>query len=132
MLCGTVHPDILVADLLMPGVDGYELVRRLRSERDTAETRVIFFTGLPEASEAQSLAEQCGVHQVLLKPASPAAILQAVDFALAAEPPAVTLSDAGFDREHAQVLGEVLLRKTDQLASVHSRLADSERQYREM
>jgi len=132
MLCGTVHPDILIADLLMPGVDGYELVRRLRSQRDTAETRVIFFTGLPEASEAQSLAQQCGVHQVLLKPASPAAILQAVDFALAAEPPAVTLSDAGFDREHAQVLGEVLLRKTDELASVHSRLADSERQYREM
>ena len=131
-LCRTVHPDILIADLLMPGVDGYELVRRLRSQQDTAGIRVIFFTGLPEASEAQSLAERCGVHLVLLKPASPSAILQAVELALVAPPPAVTLPNDGFDQEHAQVLGEMLLRKTGELAAVNSRLVDSERQYREM
>ena len=131
-LCCTVHPDILIADLLMPGVDGYELVRRLRSQQDTAGIRVIFFTGLPEASEAQSLAERCGVHLVLLKPASPSAILQAVELALVAPPPAVTLPNDGFDQEHAQVLGEMLLRRTGELAAVNSRLVDSERQYREM
>jgi PAS domain S-box-containing protein len=125
-LCGTVHPDILIADLLMPGVDGYELVRRLRSKLDTAGTRVIFFTGLPEGSEAQRLAEQWGVHQVLLKPASPVAISQAVDLALAAPPPAITLPNAGFDREHAHVLGKMLLQRTDELEVVHSLL------YREM
>jgi PAS domain S-box-containing protein len=131
-LCGTAHPDILIADLLMPGVDGYELVRRLRSQQDTAGIRVIFFTGLPEASEAQSLAERCGVHLVLLKPASPSAILQAVELALVAPPPALTPPNDGFDQEHAQVLGEMLLRKTGELAAVNSRLVDSERQYREM
>jgi PAS domain S-box-containing protein len=131
-LCSAAHPDILIADLLMPGVDGYELVRRLRSEQDIAGTHVIFFTGLPEASEAQYLAERCGVRQVLLKPASPSAILEAVDLALAEPPPAVTLPNDSFDQEHAQVLGEMLLRKTDELAAVNSRLVDSERQYREM
>src|ERR1039457_2445982 len=61
-LCGAVHPDILIADLLMPGVDGYELVRRLRSNQDTAGTRVIFFTGLPKGNEAQCLAERSEEH----------------------------------------------------------------------
>jgi PAS domain S-box-containing protein len=131
-LCSAVHPDILIADLLMPGVDGYELVRRLRSNLDTAGIRVIFFTGLPEGSEAQCLAEQWGVHQVLLKPASPDTISQAVDFALAAPPPSITLPNAGFDRDHAQVLGEMLLQRTDELEVVHSLLVDSERQYRKM
>jgi PAS domain S-box-containing protein len=131
-LCGTVHPDILIADLLMPGVDGYELVRRLRSNQDTAGTRVIFLTGLPEGDKAQCLAEQWGVHQVLLKPASPDAISRAVDLALAAPPPAITLPNAGFDREHAHVLREMLLQRTDELEVVNSLLVDSERQYREM
>src|ERR1017187_9496145 len=117
-LCGTVHPDILIADLLMSGVDGYELVRRLRSNPDTAGIRVIFFTGLPQGSQAQCLAEQWGVHQVLLKPASPDGISQAVDLALAAPVPSIALPNAGFDREHAQVLGEMLLQRTDELEGV--------------
>lgn len=131
-LCRAVHPDLIITDLLMPGMDGYELVRRLRNEEGIAETRVIFFTGLFEASEAQSLAEQCGVQQVLQKPSTPAAILQAVDSALSAPPSVVTHPQVGFDRQHARVLGEMLLQNTDELATVNSRLAVSEREYREM
>ena len=131
-LCRTLHPDLMIADLLMPGMDGYELVRCLRSEEGIAGTRIIFFSGWFEASETRSLAEQCGVHQVLQKPSTAAAILQAVDSALAAPPTAVTQPQVGFDREHARVLGEKLLRNTDELATVNFRLAASEREYREM
>ena len=131
-LCRSVHPDLIITDLLMPGMDGYELVRRLRDEQGIAETRIIFFTGTFDASETQSLAERCGVQQVLRKPSSPAAILQAVDAALSAPPAAVTHPNVGFDRQHARVLGEMLLRNTDELATANSRLAASELEYREM
>ena len=69
-LCLAVHPDLVITDVLMPGMDGYELVRRLRTEEHLASTRIIFFTGLFDASEAHSLAEQCGVQQVLPKPST--------------------------------------------------------------
>jgi PAS domain S-box-containing protein len=131
-LCRWVHPDLIITDLLMPGMDGYELVRLLRNEKDIAGTRIIFFTGLFEASETQSLAERCGVQQVLRRPCTPAAILQAVDSALSAPPAAVTHPNVGFDRQHARVLGEMLLRNTDELATANSRLAASELEYREM
>lgn len=131
-LCRTAHPDLLITDLLMPRMDGYELVRRLRNESGIAETRILFFTGTFDAGEAQSLADQCGVRHVLQKPSTPAAILLAVDAALAAPPAAVTQPNLGFDQRHARVLGGMLLRNADELATVNFRLAASERQYREM
>jgi PAS domain S-box-containing protein len=132
VLCRAEHPDLVITDLLMPVMDGYELVRQLRKEKGIAGTRIIFFTGTLNASEAQSLAEQCGVQQILRKPCAPAAILQAVDSALSApEAAGIGLND-GFDRQHARVLGEMLLRNTDELATVNARLATSELEYREM
>jgi PAS domain S-box-containing protein len=131
-LCRKVPPDLIIADLLMPEMDGYELVRRLRDEKCAADTRIIFFTGTFDAKEARSLAEQCGVHQVLQKPSTPAEILQAVNSALSAAPSVVMHPEVGFQRRHAQVLGEMLLRNASKLATVNSRLASSERQYREM
>jgi DNA-binding NarL/FixJ family response regulator len=38
------RPDLIVADTLMPAMDGYELVRELRSESTTADIPVIFYT----------------------------------------------------------------------------------------
>jgi CheY-like chemotaxis protein len=39
------RPDLVIADLLMPVVDGYEFARRLRGEPAVAATPVIFFSG---------------------------------------------------------------------------------------
>src|SRR5678816_1941905 len=43
-LAGSANPELIVSDLMMPAMDGYELVRRLRIEPRTAQTPVIFLT----------------------------------------------------------------------------------------
>src|SRR6202030_2939389 len=43
-LARTEHPDLVIADILMPTMDGYEFVRRLRSNAEIAHTPVIFCT----------------------------------------------------------------------------------------
>src|ERR1035437_7428146 len=113
-LCRAVHPDLIIADLLMPGMDGYELVRRLRNEEGIAGTRIIFFTGTLHASDAKSLAALCGVQQVLPKPSTPATILHAVDSALSASM-AVTHPSAGFDRRSHGERGKQDRRPQDPL-----------------
>ena len=45
-LARTFAPNLIVTDIVMPGLDGWELVGRLRAERETALTPVIFLTGL--------------------------------------------------------------------------------------
>jgi DNA-binding response OmpR family regulator/DNA-binding CsgD family transcriptional regulator len=42
------RPDVILLDALMPGMDGFEVARRLRAEASTAVIPIIFMTGLTE------------------------------------------------------------------------------------
>lgn len=72
------RPDLVIADVLMPVMDGVELTRRLHADPATATTPVIFYTATFHHGEASSLAANCGVAMVLAKPSEPATILNAV------------------------------------------------------
>jgi len=43
-------PDLVLLDLMMPGVDGYEVCRRLRADPATRELPVVFLSALGEAA----------------------------------------------------------------------------------
>src|ERR1700726_1669612 len=61
------HPDLVIADILMPTMDGYEFVRQLRADPAVAATPVIFFTAHYHEQEARALADACGVVHILTK-----------------------------------------------------------------
>jgi two-component system cell cycle sensor histidine kinase/response regulator CckA len=50
------RPDLVIADILMPTMDGYELVRQLRADPTTAPIPVIFYTAHYHEQEARALA----------------------------------------------------------------------------
>jgi len=84
------QPDLALVDLLMPVVDGFEFVHRLRHEDGPhARTPVIFITAAYLPSEVLPLAEACGVVHVLARPAEFDEILRVVKEALGTVPPPV-------------------------------------------
>ena len=69
-------PDLIIADILMPKMHGYEFVRKLRSDPKIADTAVVFFTAGYIAEESRKLAKLCGVHHVIVKPVKPEEVIQ--------------------------------------------------------
>ncbi|CAN5243768.1 hypothetical protein BH11PSE11_BH11PSE11_17520 [soil metagenome] len=67
------HPDIILLDVMMPGLDGYETCRRLKAQPRTRDIPVIFITGADsEVDEATGLA--CGAIDYIAKPFAPAIV----------------------------------------------------------
>ena len=81
MLARTKAPDLIISDVMMPRVDGYELVRQIRADPKTAGIPVLFYSATYLPDELAGLAASCGVH-VLTKPSEPEAILRAVETVL--------------------------------------------------
>jgi serine phosphatase RsbU (regulator of sigma subunit)/DNA-binding response OmpR family regulator len=72
-------PDAVITDVLMPGLDGYELARALRGEPATRHVPIAFSTAHYGLQEIRTLARAYDVHDVILKPAQPSTVLATID-----------------------------------------------------
>jgi signal transduction histidine kinase/DNA-binding response OmpR family regulator len=118
------HPDLVICDILMPTMDGYQFVRQLRADPAISLTPVIFYTATFMEREARNLAAACGVQQVLTKPCEPEVIMRTVEAALNHHVPAVPAPDPDeFDREHLRLVTDKLIAKADELGVANQRLS---------
>lgn len=64
-------PDVVVTDLNIPGIDGYELTRRLKQDPRTRGVPVLAVTGYAAFAADPGRAQRAGCDAVLEKPCSP-------------------------------------------------------------
>jgi adenylate cyclase len=74
---GNEPPELILLDIMMPGMDGYEVMRRLRQDRATASVPVIFLTALTSIEEEQ-FGLDLGAVDYITKPISPPLVLARV------------------------------------------------------
>ena len=63
----TWHPDLILLDIVMSGMDGYETCRHLKGEKETAHIPVVFFTAV-QNERLDALAKKAGAAKVIQKP----------------------------------------------------------------
>src|SRR5947207_7294814 len=68
------RPDIVLLDAMMPGIDGFEVARRLKADAATAHIPIVFMTGLTETEHLIAALEAGGVDYVT-KPIKPKEVL---------------------------------------------------------
>jgi len=89
-------PDVVLLDAVMPGLDGFEVARRLKADAATAHIPIIFMTGLTETEHLVAALEAGGVDYVT-KPIKPKEVLARMN---------VHLQSARLARQQARQAGQ--------------------------
>jgi two-component system OmpR family response regulator len=79
------RPDLLLLDIMMPGMDGLSTLQALRSQPATASTPVIFMTAKVQASEIAHY-KSVGALDVISKPFNPMSLATQIRAIWAARP----------------------------------------------
>jgi putative two-component system response regulator len=85
-------PDLVLLDIMMPGMDGYEVCRRLKADVKTRDIPVIFLTAKAEIEDEQT-GFDAGAVDYITKPISPPIVLARVKTQLALKAAADFLRD---------------------------------------
>lgn len=72
------HPNLILLDIIMPEMNGYEVIQKLKEEPETQDIPVIFITGLSNASSEEKGFE-LGAVDYIAKPFSPAVVRARVE-----------------------------------------------------
>jgi DNA-binding response OmpR family regulator len=89
----TKRPDLIVLDVMMPGIDGWEVCRRLREDPTLADVPVIFLSARAQEDDRER-GRALGVVDYLTKPFDPTALLETVRVHLGGAP-GEPVDDAG-------------------------------------
>ena len=83
-MIGEVQPDLVLLDLKMPGVDGYEVIRRLKSEDATRPIPIIVITASSVHKERDKVRVLgMGAAQFITKPISIEALISEIKKSMA-------------------------------------------------
>jgi len=67
LLIRSFAPDIIILDLIMPGVDGFSICRKIRENHQAKDIKIIAMTGYPSPENLKRIKKE-GVSEILAKP----------------------------------------------------------------
>lgn len=82
-----LRPNVVLTDLAVPGMDGFEFCRALQQSDDTRAIPILAVTGHSEYLEQPDRFRQAGILHVLTKPCAPAVIVAELRRLLGESPP---------------------------------------------
>lgn len=104
------RPDLVLSDVLMPGLDGFELCRALRADPGLAGTPVILASSVFVERADRELADRAGASAYVTREPDLSSILAVMARVLVRSTPAAA-ADPGFDGLHAERVGRALVRQ---------------------
>jgi putative two-component system response regulator len=108
---GETSPDLILLDIMMPGIDGYEVCRRLKADEKTRDIPVIFLTAKSDMEDEEQGLE-LGAVDYITKPVSPPILLARVRTQLALK------ASADFLRDKNEFLEAEVSKRTREVMAI--------------
>jgi putative two-component system response regulator len=105
------HPDLILLDIMMPGLDGYEVCQRLKANPQTRDIPVLFLTA-KSAVDDEKRGLEIGAVDYITKPISPPIVLARVKIHLALK------SQADFLRDKSEFLESEVSKRTREVMAI--------------
>ncbi len=77
-LLNNFNPDLVLLDINIPGIDGFEVCRKIKSDKRTSRTNVVIMTGLEE-EDLEGRAYEAGASEFLRKPIKDKILYEVID-----------------------------------------------------
>jgi len=106
-----VPPDIILLDIMMPEMDGYEVCRRLKQDEKTKDIPVLFLTAKNEIDDEKKGFE-CGAVDYITKPISPPIVMARVQSQLQLK------TAADFLKDKASFLEQEVAKRTREVMAI--------------
>ena len=107
------EPDVILLDILMPGMDGYEVCKILKADEQLSETPIIFLTALKGDKQIRILALEAGGEAFLAKPVDSTELKAQIHAMLKIK------EAATYKKDKRQQLEEQVQKRTEELKNAN-------------
>ncbi|MCX6074341.1 MAG: response regulator [Campylobacterales bacterium] len=123
----TFHPDIIVSDVLMPEMDGFEFCRAVKRDDNLKNIPVVFYSAQYTDEEDKELADDVGAEGFIYKPIEMETFLTIINRILEQSKKRHSRSDevknsTPFEQKHYEAQAKMLDKKLHELEEQHAKV----------
>lgn len=134
----TFTPDIIISDVLMPQMDGFEFCRRVKTNEDLKDIPIVFYSAQYTDEADKTLALDVGAEGFITKPIEMDKFMEVIENILNQTSnkgkltQKTTSHHIEFDQKHYEVQAKMLDKKLHELEEQNKKLQESESNYRRL
>lgn len=72
-------PDLVISDILMPEMDGYQLLKEVKSNKEFSKIPLVFYTATYTSKKDEEFAYSLGASRFIVKPTAPEEFVKLID-----------------------------------------------------